>query len=183
MDSETPTPYGFDLDPGEEITRIIHRHVLTLFPAFLGIVGLVITAVLLAFAEGRFPDTIPFPRVMVFALIIIFLVLAALIFLISIFVYERNVLIFTNVHLIQAEQYGLFNHRVSQISFVRVQDVTGSRNGFFQTIFNFGNVEIQSAGEEEKFIFRGAPNPQDIADDVLEIHEKCLRVTGQAEPG
>jgi hypothetical protein len=43
-----------------------------------------------------------------------------------------------------------------------------------QTLFNYGSVEIQSAGEQEKFIFSYAPDPQDIADDVLEIHEKCL---------
>ncbi|HEY2003998.1 MAG TPA: PH domain-containing protein [Candidatus Saccharimonadia bacterium] len=179
---ETPTPYGFDLDPGEQITRIIHRHPLTLLPTLFTSVLLILVALAFAFGEGRYPDTIPFPRLMVFALVVILLVLAALIFLIGLFVYQRNVLIFTNVHLLVAEQYGLFSHRISQVAFVRVQDVTGTRKGIARTIFNYGDVEIESAGAEEKFIFRGASDPQEIADEALEIHERFLHSQGLSEP-
>jgi len=179
---ETPSPYGFDLDPGEQITRVIHRHPLTLLPTLLTSALLIVVAIAFAFGEGRYPDTIPFPRLMVFALIVILLVLAAIIFLIGLFVYQRNVLIFTNVHLLVAEQYGLFSHRISQVSFERVQDATGTRKGIAQTIFNYGDVEIESAGAEEKFIFRGAPSPQEIADEALEIHERFLHAQGLSEP-
>lgn len=179
---ETPTPYGFDLDPGEKITRIIHRHPLTLLPTVLTTLLLIIVAVAFAYAEGRFPASIPFPSLIVVALVAILLVLAAIIFLIGVFVYQRNLLIFTNVHLLVAEQYGLFSHRISQVAFVRVQDVTGTRKGISQTIFNYGDVEIESAGAEEKFIFRGAPDPQELADEALEIHERSLRLQGLSEP-
>jgi uncharacterized membrane protein YdbT with pleckstrin-like domain len=179
---ETPTPYGFDLDEGEQINRTIHRHPITLLPAILGSAGMFLLSLVLIFAEGRLPDTFPFPPLLVFAMAGVILVLAVIFLLVGLFVFRRNVLIFTNEHLIQTEQYGLFTHRVSQVNFSRIQDVTGGRKGIAQTVFNYGDVEIQSAGEEEKFVFRGAPNPQDIADDALEIHEACLRATGKPEP-
>ena len=179
---ETPTPYGFDLDPGEQITRIIHRHPLTLLPTILTSLLLLVVAIAFAYAEGRFPASIPFPHLVVFALVVILVVLSAIIFLIGIFVYQRNLLIFTNVHLLLAEQYGLFTHRISQVAFERVQDVTGVKKGISQTIFNYGDVEIESAGAEEKFLFRGAPDPQEIADEALEIHERWLHVHRLPEP-
>jgi uncharacterized membrane protein YdbT with pleckstrin-like domain len=179
---ETPTPYGFDLDPGETINRVIHRHPITLIPAVLSSVGLFLLSLLLIYGEARMPSVIPFPPLLAFALVGIILALSVIFLLVGIFVFRRNVLIFTNVHLVQANQFGLFTHRVSQISFMRIQDVTGGRKGLLQALFNYGDVEIQSAGEDEKFIFSKAPNPQDIADDALEIHEACLRATGKSEP-
>jgi hypothetical protein len=61
--------------------------------------------------------------------------------------------------------------------------VTGVKQGILETIFNYGDVEIQSAGEQEKFIFHNAHDPQDIADDVLEIHEKCMARQGGGTGG
>jgi membrane protein YdbS with pleckstrin-like domain len=180
--TETPTPYGFDLDPGEEVTRVIHRHPLTFVPTLLATLGLVLVAGLLSYTEGRFPANIPFPPLMVTVLVFIILAIAALVFLVGLVVFQRNVLIFTNMHLVMAEQHGLFGHRVSQVHFTRIQDVTGVKRGLIQTVFNFGFVEIQSAGEKTRFDFYGAPNPQDLADDALEIHESMLRRLGQREP-
>jgi membrane protein YdbS with pleckstrin-like domain len=179
---ETPTPYGFDLDPGEEITRVIHRHPLTLVPTILGTLALVFVAGALSYAEGRYPNTIPFPPLMVTVLVLIILVIAGLVFLVGLIVFQRNVLIFTSVHLVMAEQHGLFGHRVSQVHFTRIQDVTGVKRGFIQTIFNFGLVEIQSAGEKTRFDFYGAPDPQELADEALEIHESMLARLGMREP-
>jgi uncharacterized membrane protein YdbT with pleckstrin-like domain len=180
--NETPTPYGFDLDPGEQVNRVIHRHPITLLPSLLGGAALIMLSLLTSYAEGHYAGQFPFPPTMLFALSGIFLVLAVIFVLVGIYVFRRNVLVFTNVHLVIGVQVGLFSHRVSQVAFERIQDVSGSKHGIAQTIFNYGLVEIQSAGEEEKFEFQGAPDPQDIADDVLEIHEACLRALGKREP-
>jgi membrane protein YdbS with pleckstrin-like domain len=179
---ETPTPYGFDLDPGENIDRVIHRHVVTLLPSLAGSAALILLALLVSYTQAQFANLFPFPPELLFILSAVLLVLGVLFLLVGIYVFRRNVLIFTNVHLIISVQNGLFNHRISQIAFVRVQDVSGSKRGIGQTVLNYGTVEIQSAGEEEKFEFSGAPNPQHIADDVLEIHEQCLRRQGLSEP-
>jgi uncharacterized membrane protein YdbT with pleckstrin-like domain len=112
-------------------------------------------------------------------------VLAALVLIISWFVYRHNVLIFTNVHLIYVEQIGIFGRRVSQLNFRNVEDVTGNKAGILHTIFNYGDVTVQSAGEQEKFIFTNCPNPELVADDALQQHEICLRrdrASGMAEP-
>jgi hypothetical protein len=45
-------------------------------------------------------------------------------------------------------------------------------------MFNFGDVQVQSAGEQEKFIFHFAPRPEELADEALQIHEQCVRDAG-----
>jgi uncharacterized membrane protein YdbT with pleckstrin-like domain len=179
---ERATPYGFDLDPGEEISRIIHRSIFDFLPTLIFASITLIVGIALIYLAARFAGTFAFPRGLVLVLGALLVALGVIIFLVGYIVFRRNVMIFTTAHLVEVEQNSLFSHRVSQISFARVQDASGVKVGFLQTIFNFGNVEIQSAGAEEKFIFRNAPDPQGIADEALEIHERCLRELHMDEP-
>jgi membrane protein YdbS with pleckstrin-like domain len=179
---ETPSVYGFDLDPGEQVTRVIHRSIFDFLPSFFTSLLIFVAALALIYFEARFAGNFPFPPMLVLALVLLLISIAVLIFFVGLYVFRRNVLVFTNEHLIQVEVNSLFSHRVSQVAFTRIQDVSGIRTGVLQTIFNFGIVEIQSAGEQEKFIFRNAPNPQEIADEALEIHEEALRRAHELEP-
>jgi hypothetical protein len=47
------------------------------------------------------------------------------------------------------------------------------------TIFQYGNVEIETAGAQENFLFTWAPDPQALADQIAQYHEQYLR----ANPG
>jgi hypothetical protein len=173
--------YGFNPDPGETIQKIVHRHPFALFPTLAFTALLVATAAGLSYLVARFPDVTPFPPIVMMSLVFVLLAVAALIFLVGYFIFRNNILIFTNVHLVQVEMMTIFHRRVSQLSFMRVEDVTGRRSGFAQTIFNFGDVQVQSAGEQEKFIFHYAPNPEGLADEALEIHEQCVRESGMPD--
>jgi membrane protein YdbS with pleckstrin-like domain len=179
---ETPTQYGFDLDPGEQITRIIHRSIFDFLPSLIISLVLFFAALALVYGEARFGNNFAFPPLLAFALVVLLLALAAAFFLIGFYVFRHNVLIFTTEHLVQVVVNSLFSHRVSQVAFTRIQDVSGTKTGILQTVFNYGDVIIQSAGEQEKFIFLNAPNPQEIADEALEIHEEALRSQHLPEP-
>lgn len=174
-------PYGIDLDPGETITRVIHRSVFDLLPAVLASFALLAVAVFFAFLAGRSPEMMPFPQAVSLALVAVLTALSGLILVVGVFVSRSNVLVFTNIHYIQVERLALFQTRVSQLNFKRVEDVTGRRTGILQNIFDYGDVEVQSAGEQLKFRFKNAPHPRQIADQALQIHEQCLRESGEKE--
>lgn len=170
--------YGFTLEPGEKITRTVHRSLVSLLPttglaAFIAIVGIAF-----AYYETIEPYDVNFTPRTVYTLIAVLLTLAIIIFPIGIFVYERNVLIFTTSHLIEIEQNGLFGRTISELSYSRVQDATSDRNGVFATLLNYGNVIIQSAGEEQNFIFRYAPSPEQLAEDVENTKAAWMRSQG-----
>src|ERR1700683_662107 len=175
--------YGFTLDPGERIIRVVHRSFIDLVAPVAMSFFLLIVALALAYLEGRNPAAIPFPSLLVLILVLLMAVIGGLILLIGLYTYRPNVLIFTNLHIVEVEQPTLFTRQVSQLTYARVQDVSGRRVGFWATIFDYGDVQIQSAGEQEQFVFHRAPHPERLSEEALETRDGCLRAMGMAAPG
>lgn len=174
-----PFKTGIHLEPDEHITRIVYRHFIDVIPGIAIALFLECFSLGLMYLMGRSPQFLPFPAGAVFMMVWVTTLLAIIIFLINLYVYGHNILVFTNIHLIQIVQNGLFYRRVSQLSFLNVQDVTGVKTGILETVFDYGDVEVQSAGEQEKFIFHNASNPEELADSALQTHEECLRAAAQ----
>jgi hypothetical protein len=167
--------YGFQLDPGERILRVVHRSFIDLLGPLAMSLFLILAAVGLAYLAGRAPASIPFPPLLVLALVILMALIGGLMLLIGIYTFERNVLIFSNLHIILVEQPTLFSRQISQLTYARIQDVSGSRVGVWATLFDYGDVQVQSAGETEKFIFHRAPHPEALAEYALQTRDECLR--------
>jgi len=86
--------------------------------------------------------------------------------------YWLDVFIVTDKRILDIEQNGLFNRTVSELRMYRIQDVTAEIKGFTRTIFNFGNVYIQTAAEKERFDFVNISHPNDVAKMILELAEQ-----------
>ncbi len=163
---------GFHLDPNEKVIRRVNRHWIDLLPVAVSTTVLLVIILVGGYAFGRYGSQLPgLPASLVVFVLFTILIIACAIFAMGVFVYRQNYLVLTNMHLIQVEQKGLFNRAVAQLSLARVQDVTGRRSGMLATILNYGSVEVQSAGEKDKFTFCNAPAPQQLADQCLEAHE------------
>lgn len=96
--------------------------------------------------------------------------------------YYLDVWIVTNKRILNIEQQGLFHRTASELSLNAVQDATSEVKGFLRTIFNFGNVSIQTAGEEKRFLFRDVPHPEKTKEKIIHVveqmreEEKTIRV-------
>ena len=108
----------------------------------------------------------------IFALVIIFF--AAIVLFLSTIVYRQNRLIVTDRNITQILQMGLFSRKVSQLNLVNVEDVTSEKKGVFATMFGFGALKIETAGEQENFNFKYCPRPGYYAKVILEAREKIL---------
>lgn len=73
--------------------------------------------------------------------------------------YLMNIWIITDHRIIDAELHGFFNRSISEINLAKIQDVTVHIKGFYQTYMNFGDIEVQSAGEKDKFVLHSIPDP------------------------
>ena len=168
---------GFTLDSNEKVLRRINFHWIYLagVATMAGVMGGI--GVLAALAYAMFPSTLPpfVPGWAVTILVVAFLIIGALIFVVGIWVYNRNYVLVTDHHLIHVEQHGLFHSQVDQVSLGRIQDVSGKRPGLLPTMLDFGQVTIQSAGEARQFIFNPVPDPQGLADYILARHEEFQR--------
>ncbi len=85
--------------------------------------------------------------------------------------YYLDVWIVTNRRILNIEQHGLFGRTVSELRLHRVQDVTSEIKGFAATMMDFGNVYIQTAGEQERFVFEKIPHPTRVSKIILDLAE------------
>lgn len=86
--------------------------------------------------------------------------------------YYLNVHIITSVRVVDIDQEGLFAHTVSELHIDKIEDVTSKVNGVFGTLFNYGDVFVQTAGTLERFKFEDVPNPAEIEKTILNLYEK-----------
>lgn len=82
-----------------------------------------------------------------------------------------DVWIITEERIVNIEQKGLFTRRVSELRFHTIQDVTSEVNGVLPSILNYGDVLVQTAGENPRFIFRNIPNPIEVKDRIMQLAE------------
>ena len=171
---------GYTLNENETVIKVVKRHWIDLAPVVISSGVLAIGAIGLVYAAGRFSDQLSFlPSGLIPLLALVLVLLGAAILMVGLFIYGQNKLILTDMHLIQVVQRGLFSRSVSQLSMARVQDVSAQRSGLAATLLDYGTIEVETAGEDDKFVFNLAPNPQQLADECLAVHEKYEPKTGQ----
>ena len=92
--------------------------------------------------------------------------------------YYLDTWIVTSKRIIDVEQFGLFSRSVSECQLERVQDVTAEVKGFLPTLLKYGDVTIQTAAEQERFVMRNIPNPYEIKDIIVKAHSRSGLSTG-----
>jgi len=90
-----------------------------------------------------------------------------------------DVWIVTDERVVNIEQKDLFTRRTSELRFSRVQDVTSEVQGIIPSILNYGDVYIQTAGEQARFIFHNVPDPVTIKDLVMKLAQRRRREIGE----
>lgn len=94
--------------------------------------------------------------------------------------YYYDLYIVTNDALVDIIQLGFFGRKTSRLSLMRVQDVSSSTKGILQTMFQFGDVLIETAGEQnQNFSLKAVPNPQVFAAKVMELHDALIEREGR----
>jgi uncharacterized membrane protein YdbT with pleckstrin-like domain len=160
--------------PDEHTIYVLRRHPITLaslMVTFALLLGAPV-AIILYFSQVR-PDFLESPVAMPL------LVLGGSVFFLFswLFLFQQfldwylDLWIVTNRRILNIEQTGLFSRTVSELRLYRIQDVTSTVNGIVATVFDFGDLEIQTAGEKSRFDFEEIPHPTVVAKAILELSE------------
>jgi len=97
--------------------------------------------------------------------------------------YYLDVWIVTNERIINIEQKGLFHRTASELHLTAVQDVTSDVQGIIHTVFDYGNVQVQTAGEQGRFIFKNIERPEKVKEHVVQLVEDDKRRHGTHTEG
>lgn len=86
--------------------------------------------------------------------------------------YYLDVWIVTNERIINIEQKGLFARTIAELKLYRVQDVKAEVKGILHTLLEYGEITVQTAGEEAHFVFKQVPDPYKVSRQILELVEQ-----------
>jgi len=101
------------------------------------------------------------------------------------FVYEKfitwffHVFIITDERIIDVDFYNLLYKAVSEAKIDNIEDVTYRQGGVARAMFNFGDIEMQTAGEQKEFKIEDVPQPNRVVKILNELrleeeHEKII---------
>ena len=78
--------------------------------------------------------------------------------------YYLDILIITSKRVIDIEQLGLFSRSFSEMPIENIEDIKVEIHGFLASALDFGNLVIQSAGENREFLVETIHHPHRIKD-------------------
>lgn len=95
--------------------------------------------------------------------------------LVSFLLWYFTVSIVTNERIIDIDFINILHREFSATTLSKVEDVTMRMGGFISTLFNYGDVFIQTAGTDANFEFLAAPYPEKVVriiNEQLDNHKK-----------
>lgn len=94
------------------------------------------------------------------------------------YLYQANVVIVTSEKIAQLLYKSLFDRKISQLSIGDVQDVSVQQKGIFARMFNYGTLIVETAGEQNNYVFTFTPKPYETAKAIVSSHEENLKQYG-----
>lgn len=156
------------LEPGEQMILVLHRHwfvilrdiILILFLLGLGTALYFLRGQLALFADPEFIDPLAAFMLSLYLMLVLAVALGLWIN------YYLDVWIITTKRVIDIEQRSLFNREVSEFPIGNIQDITLETPSIISTLLDFGNMTIQTAGENN-FLVRDVPHMQKAKDIIM----------------
>lgn len=154
----------------EDVILFLRQHVIVMLPSLCVFILMLFTPFVIFPIFMRFlelPISIPTQYVVVGT---IFWYLAAFGVIFSQFLHWFfNIYIVTNRRIIDIDFVNLLYKEFSEAPISRIQDLSYQTKGILGTMFNYGNVLIQTAGEVPNFIFESVPKPSGVVDVISDL--------------
>ena len=88
------------------------------------------------------------------------------------YIWSKNILAITNQRVIDMNQHGMFQRTVAETTYDKIQDVRYTIKGVWQTMFRFGAIVIQTAGNATTLELTNIKNPLEIQQEIMTIQRQ-----------
>ena len=152
--------------PDEEIKAIVRPHWLNLLGAILATILAAVLPIAIIVAGNALegPSLGGTTQAIVTAMLGVYYLALITYFFVRWLAVYLDVGVITDQRVVDVDQRSLFNRNVAELDSKMVQDISSDKSGLLQTIFDFGDVVIQTAGERPNFTLEGAPHPEQVVD-------------------
>lgn len=162
----------------EKIEYLLRRHPLTFIPTLvLFLIIMLVPVVVYFLINNLYPEILdPMISNILFPLAILITstyYLGAYLFLYFQFIeFYLDMWIVTNDRIVDINQKGLFSNIITELDLYRVQDVTVDINGFFPTIFKYGNIKVKTASQNLGIVFHNVSNPNEVRETLIRLSDE-----------
>lgn len=167
-----------ELQPGEEIIHLSRRHWIVLYPwlavdALLGLVGLALAIWIATRVDAGAVRTV------VLALGVFWALAMGVRGYFRWYRYHNDLWVVTNQRLIDSLRRHWFHRQVASADLVDIEDVSMERSGVLQTMLDFGDLQVQTAGELANFLLGNIHHPADVLTVVDRARDEARRELGR----
>jgi len=155
-------------EPGENVILFLRRHPIVIIFKIIGLVVAYIVPILISLVFLDFISRNDLFIIYLFLISIWNLFMWVIIFY-SLTMYTLDVWIVTDRRVLDSTQHGFFNRTVSELHVTRIQDIYVKVEGPLATFVDYGNLLIQTAGTEERFVFKQIPKPLIVKDEIMRM--------------
>lgn len=169
----------------EEIILLVRKHIIHLFPVFfLCFIFYVLVFSGIFLLPSFMPSVVEGLAYNIYVLSLSLIFIFTTTFLFNAWVlHYLTVTLLTTEHFVDIQQTSLFSRKISQLSLDKIQDASALQAGLTHTLLNLGTVEIQTAGEADNFTISFVPDPNAIAQKVMEVEEEYCKRYGLRSDG
>lgn len=161
--------------PNEEVVLLIRRHWFTNLPwVLVGVIGafLPILTLFITFPVSVLPFLTP---TLIQVLIAIYYVFLFGYVLTEFVTWFYNLGVVTTERIIDIDYDNLTYKSIAAADLVDIEEVHAVQKGFFQTIFNYGDINIQTESTKSNIEFYLIPHPVQINDMILDMVDRVTR--------
>ncbi|MBI3486482.1 hypothetical protein HY025_06140 [Candidatus Daviesbacteria bacterium] len=163
----------YDQEDDEKLELVLRQHFITNIPwIIVTLIGITVPALVLQLDK--------FLNLNLSLQVPVFFVLASIIvwyMLLTAYVFENflywyfNVYIVTNFNIVDINFYSLLNRDVTTIRLSDIESVSSDIVGIFASLFNFGDVKIETAAKTQGVIFANVPFPDIVSDRIDDLRK------------
>jgi membrane protein YdbS with pleckstrin-like domain len=151
------------IDPDEEVLELCRRHWVFLYPRLLLLAMLALAPVIALFVALWRLDLLAGRGWQVAgALSAVWLLYWAVRLVLVKYRYDNDIWVVTTRRVIDSVSNHPLHLHTSAADIVDIQDVTVTSSGLLATLFDFGDIECQTAGTRQNFSLRSVPRPHEV---------------------
>lgn len=155
----------------EEIILLLRRHFLTNLPWILGAIFLSLIPPFFPLILRNFPLPLPESPTIIYYVIFYYIILFGFT-LVNFSLWYFHTGLVTNKRLVDIDLAGILYRQISEAKIRSIEDVTYTQIGFIRSLFNYGDVFIQTAGAEANIEYDKVPRPARVADIIGDLTVK-----------
>lgn len=169
---EKPKKIGFEHQEEDEIIELMLRqHFATQISWILIAIAAILLPVFLPLVITNYAANFLrlVPTQIVIGIILLWNMLILAFILEKFLFWYFNVYIVTNLHLVDINFHNLLNRDVTEVRLKDIESASWKMKGILGSVFDFGDVVVETAAKQQSIQFIAVPNPDYVADKINDL--------------